>query len=142
MKSAMSLISQQKEKGAMMSDLDKSTQGPQEEATFEGRVELLGDFPRGKLENPRGLSRVAKHSGLFLKTENGRIVIHLGPAAYFLHHNFQIRAGDNLKVTGFRVKQGSMSLVQAREIRSRDRKLKLRDKNGQPLWPAAMDRPH
>ena len=138
----MSLTSQEKEKGAMISDLSKSTRAPQKEATFEGRVELLGDFPRGKLENPRGLSRVAKHSGLFLKTENGRIVIHLGPAAYFLQHNFQIKAGDTLKVTGFRVRQGSMSLVQAREIRTRNRKLKVRDKNGQPLWPAAMDRPH
>ncbi len=136
----MSLISQDKEKGAMMPDLDKST--PPKEATFEGRVELLGDFPRGRLDNQRGLSRVAKHSGLFLKTDNGRIVIHLGPAAYFLHHNFQIKAGDTLKVTGFRVQQGSLSLVQAREIRTRGQRLKLRDKNGQPLWPAAMDRPH
>ena len=125
-----------------MSDLDKSAKGLLEEATFEGRVELLGDFPRGKLEDLSGMKHVVKHSGLFLKTENGRIIIHLGPTAYFSHHNFQIRAGDTLKVTGFRVEQGSLSLVQAREIMTQDRKLKLRDKNGQPLWPAAMDRSH
>jgi len=124
----------------MMSYFDKSAKDLQEEATFEGRVELLGDFPRAKLEDLSGMKRVVKHSGLFLKTDHGRIVIHLGPAAYFLHHNFQIRAGDTLKVTGFPVDQGSMPLVQAREIWTQDRKLKLRDKNGQPLWPAAMDR--
>ena len=125
----------------MMSDLDQSANGLKKEATFEGRVEILGDFPRGKLGDLSGVKCMVKHSGLFLKTDTGRIVIHLGPAAYFLHHNFQIKAGDTLKVTGFQVVQGSMSLVQAREIRTRDRKLKLRDKNGQPLWPAAMDRP-
>lgn len=126
----------------MMSETDKSSKGTQEEATFEGRVELLGDFPRGKLAELRGMKRVVKHSGLLLKTENGRIVIHLGPTAYFLHHNFQIRAGDTLKVTGFPVeREGSMSLVQAREIKAQGRNLKLRDKNGQPLWPAAMEAP-
>ncbi|MFW6123326.1 MAG: hypothetical protein ACOC6L_03730 [Thermodesulfobacteriota bacterium] len=125
-----------------MSDFDKSAKDLQEEATFEGRVEILGDFPREKLEDLSGMKRMVKHSGLFLKTDHGRIVIHLGPAAYFLHHNFQIRAGDTLKVTGFPVDQGSLPLVQAREIWTQDRKLKLRDKNGQPLWPAAMDRPN
>jgi hypothetical protein len=129
-------------KRLLMSELDKSGKGLQEEATFEGRVELLGDFPRGKLGDSNGVKRVVKHSGLFLKTDSGRIVIHLGPAAYFLHHNFQIKAGDSLKVTGFQVVQGSMSLVQAKEVRTRGRKLKLRDKNGQPLWPAAMDQPN
>ena len=123
-----------------MSDPDQSSKGPQEEAFVEGRVEILGDFPREKLANLSGMKRLVKHSGLFLKTENGRVVIHLGPAAYFLHHNFQIKAGDTLKVKGFQVEQGSMMLVQAREVKTRGRKLKLRDKNGQPLWPAAMDR--
>jgi hypothetical protein len=125
-----------------MSDSKPSVKGPQEEATFEGRVELLGDFPREKLAHLSGMKHLVKHSGLFLKTDTGRIIIHLGPAAYFLHHNFQIKAGDTLKVTGFPVDQGSMSLVQAKEIRTRGKKLKLRDKNGQPLWPAAMDRPN
>lgn len=123
-----------------MSDSDQSAKGTQGEATFEGRVEILGDFPREKLGDTGGMKRLAKHSGLFLKTKNGRVVIHLGPAAYFLHHNFQIKAGDTLKVKGFQVEQGTLSLVQAREIKTQDRKLRLRDKNGQPLWPAAMDR--
>jgi hypothetical protein len=110
------------------------------ETTLEGRVEILGDFPRGKLAVRNGEKRYVKHSGLFLKTENGRIVIHLGPAAYFLHHNFQIKVGDTLKVKGFKVVEGRMTLVQASEVKTRNRKLKLRDKNGLPLWPAAMDR--
>lgn len=125
-----------------MSEPNRSAGALQEEATFEGRVELLGDFPRGKLAAWYGIKRVPKHSGLFLKTNNGRVVIHLGPTAYFLHHNFQIKAGDTLKVTGVQVEQDSMFLIQAREVKTRGKKLKLRDKNGQPLWPAAMDRPN
>jgi len=35
-----------------------------------------------------------------------------------------------------------MPLVQASEVRTQDRKLKLRDKNGQPLWSADMERTH
>jgi len=110
------------------------------ETSIEGRVEILGDFPRGRLGDRNGTNRHVKHSGLFLKTENGRMVIHLGPAAYFLQHNFQIKVGDNLKVRGFQVVEGEMALVHASEVKTRDKKLKLRDKNGLPLWPAALDR--
>lgn len=123
-----------------MSDLEQSSQAPQGKTTFEGRVEILGDFSRRKLEDQSGVKRGVKHSGLFLKTDNGRIAVHLGPAAYFLQHNFQIKVGDVLRVTGFQVVQGAMPLVQASEVRTQGGKLKLRDKNGQPLWPAAMER--
>ena len=110
------------------------------ETTIEGRVEILGDFPRGKLGDLNGGKRYVKHSGLFLKTQNGRLVIHLGPTAYFLRHNFQIKAGDTIKVKGFQVVDGEMTVVQASEVKTRGKKLKLRDKNGLPLWPAALDR--
>ena len=118
-----------------MSDPDR-----RKETTIEGRVEILGDFPRGKFGDRNGMKRCVKHSGLFLKTKNGRIVIHLGPTAYFLRHNFQIKVGDSIKVKGFQVVDGEMALVQASEVKTRNKKLKLRDKNGLPLWPAALDR--
>lgn len=119
-----------------MFDSDHSSAATPGETTLEGRVEILGEFPRGKF----GQHSDVKHSGLFLKTDEGRIVIYLGPAAYFLQHNFQIKAGDTLKVTGFPVVQFSIPLVQARVVKIRGKKLKLRDKNGLPLWPAALDR--
>jgi len=123
-----------------MSESEGSVHNSQGETTFEGRVEILGDFPRPKHRHRRRVTRQGKHIGLFLITDNGRIIIDLGPAAYFVHHNFQIRAGDPLKVTGVQVIEGAMPLVQASEVKTRDKKLKLRDKNGLPLWPAAMDR--
>ena len=57
-----------------------------------------------------------------------------------MKHNFQIMAGDTLKITGIRVVQDQVPLVQAREVKNRQQRLQLRDKNGHPLWPAAGER--
>jgi hypothetical protein len=113
-----------------MSDNDQTGDDSQGITTLEGRVEFLGNFPRGKF----GDTSEVRHSGLVLKTEDGRIVIHLGPAAYFLQNNFQIKAGETLKVTGTRIMRGEGPLIQAREVKIRRKQLKLRDQNGLPLW--------
>jgi hypothetical protein len=113
-----------------MGNHDQTGDGSQEVTILEGRVEILGDFPRGKFGEASGV----KHSGVVLKTENGRIVIHLGPAAYFLQNNFQIKAGDTLKVTGTRIMRDKAPLIQAREVKILRKRLKLRDQNGLPLW--------
>ena len=116
-----------------MSVLDRSSESAQE-TTLEGQVEILGDFRRGIFGDGRGV----KHSGLLLKTASGRIIIHLGPLGYFMKHNFQIKAGDKLRVTGIRVDRDQMQLIQAKEVRNHQQRLILRDKNGLPLWqPAA-----
>ncbi len=116
----------------MISDITRARNQTPEETTLEGRVEILGDFPRGKF----GEGGNVKHSGLLLKTEKGRVIILLGPTGYFMKHNFQIRAGDTLKVTGVRVLQVQVPVIQAREVKNQQQLLKLRDSNGLPLWPA------
>jgi hypothetical protein len=121
----------------MMSDLDRSSHRTAEETTLEGRVEILGDFPRGKF----GEASV-KHSGLLLKTDMGRVIILLGPTGYFMRHNFQIKAGDTLKVTGTRMLQEQVTVIQAREVKNRQQQIRLRDNNGLPLWPAATEPLH
>jgi hypothetical protein len=117
----------------MMPDLDSTKNQTPEETTLEGRVEILGDFPRGRF----GVGGSVKHSGLLHKTEIGRVIILLGPTGYFMKHNFQIRAGDTLKVTGVTVLQEQVPVIQAREVKNQQQQLKLRDSNGLPLWPAA-----
>ncbi len=99
---------------------------PTQEITLEGQVEILGDFRHGIF----GDGRVTKHSGLILKTVNGRLIIHLGPLGYFMKHNFQIKAGDTLRVTGIKVEQDQMPLIMASEVRNHQQRLKLRDRNG------------
>jgi hypothetical protein len=116
----------------MMSDQDNLSSRTTEETTLEGRVEILGDFPRGKF----GEANI-KHSGLLLKTKMGRVIILLGPTGYFMKHNFQIKAGDTLKVTGTKLLQEHVPVIQAREVINQQQQLKLRDSNGLPLWPTA-----
>ncbi len=110
-----------------MSVLDRSTELTQE-ITLEGQVEILGDFRRGIFED----GRAAKHCGLILKTDNGRMIIHLGPLGYFMKHNFQIKVGDTLMVSGIRLEQDQMPLILASEVRNHQQRLKLRDGNGCP----------
>jgi hypothetical protein len=122
----------------MMSDQDETRNRITEETTLEGRVEILGDFPRGKFGDAS-----VKYSGLLLKTEMGRVVILLGPTGYFMKHNFQIKAGDTLKVTGTRLLQEHVPVIQAREVKNQQQQqLKLRDSNGLPLWPTAASPLH
>jgi hypothetical protein len=121
----------------MMSDTDRLGSRLAEETTLEGRVEILGDFPRGRF----GEARV-KYSGLLLKTENGRVIILLGPTGYFMKHNFQIKAGDTLKVTGTTVLQEHLPVIQAREVKNQQQQLRLRDSNGLPLWPTIAEPLH
>lgn len=119
-----------------MSRLDQALLQAPEETTLEGRVEILGDFPRNRFAEADGV----KHSGLLLKTDAGRLIIHLGPAGYFMQNNFQIRAGDTLEVTGVKVEENKVPVIQAREVKNRRQRLKLRDRNGLPLWPMAGER--
>ena len=117
--------------------MDSSRSRITEETTLEGRVEILGDFPRGKF----GEASV-KYSGLLLKTENGRVIILLGPTGYFMKHNFQIKAGDTLEVTGTTVLKEHVPVIQARQVKNEQKQLKLRDSNGLPLWPTTTEPLH
>jgi hypothetical protein len=113
-----------------MPDNDQPSDDSQGVTTLEGQGEILGDFRRGKFADAAD----AKNRGLVPKTEGKRIVIHLGPAAYFLQNNFQIKAGETLKVTGTNIMRGKASLIQAREVKTLCKKLKLPDQNGLPRW--------
>ncbi len=108
-----------------MSVLGRSIESTQE-ITLEGQVEILGDFRRGIF----GDGRAVKHSGLILRTDSGRMIIHLGPLGYFMQHNFQIKAGDTLRVTGRRMEQNQVPLIMASEVRNDQQSLNLRERNG------------
>jgi hypothetical protein len=112
-----------------MSILNRSSE-PAQETTLEGQVEILGDFRRTIF----GDARAGRHSGLLLKTDSGPVTIHLGPLGYFVKNNFQIKAGETLSVIGIRVEREQVLLLQAREVRIHQQRLRLRDLNGRPLW--------
>lgn len=65
-------------------------------ANFKGQVEMVGDFPRTLFNQSGDL----KHSGVILRTKQDRLTVHLGPARYSWEHNFPIKVGDVLEISG------------------------------------------
>lgn len=94
-------------------------------------MELIGDFPADRFGSTNGV----KHSGAVLRTETERFVVHLGPVHYFQKHDFQVRAGDSLEISGSKVVTDDRNLiVLASEVKTREKKLQLRNQQGVPLW--------
>ncbi len=71
---------------------------------------------------------------LTLKTDDTAIQVHVGPSAYLEQQHFSFANGDQIEVTGSKVKMGSQDVLLAREIKKDGKVLKLRDAQGVPLW--------
>lgn len=83
-----------------------------------------------KLATGRGSSGIHLH----LKTEQGMVVVHLGPSWYLDNQEAQIVAKDKVEITGSQVTLDGAPVLIAAEIKKADGVLKLRDANGVPLW--------
>ncbi len=103
----------------------------EQETSVHGKVKVLGDFPTSLFHVCRG----TKHSGAVLATELGSVTVHLGPPWFFCQNNFPIRVGDFLEAIGSRlITPDDRIIILAREIRTNGKSLRLRDKDGVPLW--------
>ena len=62
------------------------------------------------------------------------LTVHVGPSSYLVQQGFTFAAGEQIEVTGSRVKfEGSDALI-AREIKQGDKVLTLRNSQGIPAW--------
>jgi hypothetical protein len=77
---------------------------------------------------------------LTLYSNNGQILVQLGPAWFIENQDIQIIAGDYITVTGSRVTYNGSQLIVAKEVMKEDKVLLLRDDNGYPLWAAWPNR--
>jgi hypothetical protein len=59
--------------------------------------------------------------------------VRLGPTGFLKQHQFGIREGDAITITGYRVSAGDDLLV-ATEITKEGKILRLRDSRGRPVW--------
>ncbi|NLC71114.1 MAG: DNA-binding protein [Desulfuromonadaceae bacterium] len=104
----------------------------------------------------KGIPRMGMGHGvrMVLKTDKGEIPVHLGPSWYIENQDVKLEAGDQVEVTGARVKvqakgemhhgQGMMGVrpwmmddqefLMASEVKKGDQVLVLRDKDGMPRW--------
>lgn len=95
------------------------------QATVTGQVMVVGDFPRTLFNGHND----TKHSGVVLKTEGDRLVVHLGPAWYFQEHDFPIKIGDMLEVCGSRMTSaGHAGIMIAEKVRNQEKTLRIPNK--------------
>jgi hypothetical protein len=73
---------------------------------------------------------------LTLKTDQGPVQIFLGPAKYVDAQTLKLAAGDQVEVKGSRITgPKGKTTVTAAQVTKGNEVLKLRDDQGNPLWP-------
>jgi hypothetical protein len=102
---------------------------PQTVITVQGRVERLTKLPGFGPGGPHEMDRV-----VILKSNQGSITVHLGPAWYLSQKRFPPNVGDMLEVIGSKIRQNRGTVIVAKEVTKDGETLKLRDDQGFPSW--------
>ncbi|HLH09790.1 MAG TPA: hypothetical protein VKW78_21305 [Terriglobales bacterium] len=71
---------------------------------------------------------------LQLKTESETLDVHVGPSWFLSQNKMSFAKGDQVEVTGSKVKFANGDALVARDITRGDQKLKLRNDKGFPVW--------
>lgn len=71
---------------------------------------------------------------LRLKTDKETLDVHVGPSWFLAKNDISFANGDQIEVTGSKVKFGNADALLAREITKGTTKLVLRNEKGFPLW--------
>jgi hypothetical protein len=71
-----------------------------------------------------------------VKTDTGKLKVHVGPALFIGENNFWFQADDKIELIGSTVGHGGTAAVWARVIKKDGKTLTLRDQSGVPLWKA------
>ena len=98
---------------------------PATETTVKGTVEEVKTFSGRGAWNGTHLT---------LKTKSGAFDVHLGPSAYIAKEGFKFAKGDQIEVTGSKVKYQGHDAIIAREVKMGGKTLTLRDAQGFPAW--------
>jgi hypothetical protein len=114
---------------------------PKNVVTIQGQVEKVEIKPRpGRLGGEGKPGQQAQR--VYLKTDQGTVLVHLGPTRFLEEQQFAPKVGDTLSVTGSKFTTGKGNIVLAAEVKSGDKTLTLRDAQGVPVWrPKAGCRP-
>lgn len=72
-----------------------------------------------------------------LKTADGMVDVHLGPAWFLEEQKLTVAKGDALTVTGSKRESGQQSFVIAKEVKKGEASVTLRDDRGVPRWAGA-----
>ena len=98
---------------------------PATEVTMNGTVEAVN-----QLKGPRGWAG----THLSLKTDTGTIDVHVGPSWFLTQNKVSLDKGDQIEVTGSKVKFDDKDAVIARELKKDGTTITLRNAQGIPAW--------
>ena len=98
---------------------------PKTEAKIKGTVEELQLPLKG---------REAEAARLRLNTGTAIVDVYLCPQSFLHDLGFSFTKGDEISLTGSKVKQGEADLILAREVVKGNDTLVLRDEKGNPVW--------
>jgi hypothetical protein len=95
------------------------------EVTVKGTVEEVKEVP-----NPKG------QIGIYLMVKSGAEIleVRLCPNSFLKEFEVAFKKGDQLTITGSKVKVDEKDVILAREIEFGNNKIVLRDKQGVPVW--------
>lgn len=100
------------------------------EKTISGTIKAVVSYPA-----PDG--SVGVHFDL--KTADGLISVHVGPAMYIGQQNFWFYADDQLEIVGTRVETDGNMAVWAKAVQKGNDMLVLRGADGLPKWKPSED---
>ncbi|HET6584050.1 MAG TPA: hypothetical protein VFG69_11390 [Nannocystaceae bacterium] len=66
--------------------------------------------------------------------DDERIDVYLGPATFLDHHGFVVEKGDELAVTGSKVRYEGEDVIIATVMSENGQRLKIRDADGRQAW--------
>jgi hypothetical protein len=102
------------------------------EATYKGTVEEIRQHDRA------GMAGTGTH--LIVKSGDQTLDVHLGPADFLAAQQMTFANGDQIEVTGSKVKFDDAEAIIAREVKKGDKTLTLRDSQGVPKWSRGRGR--
>ncbi len=119
---APAFATQKSEPGVVVPKYDRAT-----EATYKGTVEEVKDHI---CPVSRGMG-----SHVILKLAGGKTIeVHLATTKFVKTYDLTFSKGDELEVTGSKVKFEGVDTIFAREVKRGNDTFVFRDKDGNPIW--------
>jgi hypothetical protein len=120
---------------ALLCTLPLIAQKPQEPSPpkydFHSETKMKGTVEEVKLP-PKGSEKEVAH--LLVKTGTDTVDVYLCPKSFLDDMGVSFSKGDEIVLTGSKVKQGDADLILAREVVKGTDTLVLRDEKGNPVW--------
>jgi hypothetical protein len=119
--------------GSAIASYAQMTHGPRGAPMYNPATEIT---VKGTIEAVNQMTGRQGRGGMHLqlKTELETLDVHVGPAWCLAQNKVILAKGDQVEVTGSKLKFANGDALIAREITKGDQRLTLRNENGFPVW--------